>query len=312
MVMFRVNLDKTYQQIKDVEIQGATAVAEATLLALKKYGLKVPANSPEEWFSKIREAADFLRSARPTEALANNAVASVLWEKNFDKITTVAEARNRLEKAVVDFLLLISQGRDDITAFGQEVIKDRHKIFTHCHSSTVIDILIAGKKAGLQFEVFNTETRPLFQGRITAERLVKADIPVTMVKDSAAGFFLSDVSGQDYQMDIFLIGADAILKDGSVVNKIGSYGMALGAREAGVPIYIAASLLKFHPQSQIEIEQRPPTEIWNHPPRGLQILNYAFDWIPVELITGYITEQGVIDPNQLKAAVNKHCPWIKD
>lgn len=309
--MFRVNLDKTYQQIKGVEIQGATAVAEATLLALKEYGLKVPANSVEAWLGKVREAADFLRSARPTEALADNAVASVLWDKNFEKITTVAEARNRLEKEVVDFLLLINQGRDDITAFGQELIKNYHKIFTHCHSSTVVNILIAGHQSGLQFEVFNTETRPLFQGRITAERLVKAGIAVTMVKDSAASFFLSDVSGPDYQMDVFLIGADAILQDGSVVNKIGSYGMALGASQAGVPIYVAASLLKFHPESRIEIEQRPPTEIWNNPPRGLQILNYAFDRIPVELITGYITEQGVIKPNQLKAAVNKYCPWIK-
>lgn len=308
--MFRVNLEKTYQQIKDVEIQGATAVAEATLLALKKYGLRVPAKTKEEWLAKVKEAAEFLRSARPTEALADNAVQNVLWPKNFEEVETVSQARNQLEKTVVDFLLLISQAREEIAAFGQELIKDKKKIFTHCHSSTVVEILLTGKKAGLEFEVFNTETRPLFQGRITAERLIKADIPVTMVKDSAASFFLSHISGKDYQMDLFLIGADAILSDGSVVNKIGSYGMALGAREAGVPVYAAASLLKFHPSSQIEIEHRPPTEVWDHPPRGLKIINYAFDRVPADLLSGYITEQGVIKPGQLKKKVKQHCPWV--
>lgn len=308
--MFRVNLEKTYQQIKGVEIQGATAVAEATLLALKNYGLKVPAKTKEEWLSKVKEAAEFLRSARPTEALADNAVQSVLWPKNFEGVETVAQARNQLEKAVVDFLLLMSQSREEIVAFGQEVIKDKKKIFTHCHSSTVVEILLAGKQAGLEFEVFNTETRPLFQGRITAERLTKAGIPTTMVKDSAASFFLSYVSGEDYQMDLFLIGADAILNDGSVVNKIGSYGMVLGAREAGVPVYVAASLFKFHPSSQIEIEHRSPDEVWDHPPRGLKIINYAFDRVPADLLSGYITERGVVPPGDLKKAVQQHCPWV--
>lgn len=310
--MFRANLEKTYQKIKSVEIQGATAVAEATLLELKRYGLAVPAKTKDEWLEKVDRAAAKLRSARPTEALADNAARSVLWRDNFREAESVAQARNALERAVVDFLLLISRAREDIVAFGQEILKDRRQIFVHCHSSTVVDILIQGHRSGLEFQVFNTETRPLFQGRITSERLLKAGIPVTMVTDSAASFFLSPASGPDYQMDLFLVGADALLADGSVVNKIGSYGMALAAREAGLPFYAAASLLKFHPESQIEIERRCPKEVWDRPPRGLEIINYAFDRVPAEMLTGYITEQGIVAPRELKKKAEKHCPWLSN
>ncbi len=308
--MFRASLEKTYQKIKSIEIQGATAVAEATLLELKKYGSAVPAKNKKEWMEQVKKAAVRLRSARPTEALADNAVQSVLQADHFKGLENMRQVRNQLERVVVDFLSLISQGKEDISGFGQEVLVGKKKIFTHCHSSTVVGILVQGKKAGLDFEVFNTETRPLFQGQVTAEKLIKADIPTTMVTDSAAGFFISKASGDDYQMDLFLIGADAILADGSVVNKIGSYGMALAAREAGVPLYVAASLLKFHPSSQIEIERRSPEEIWNRPPKGLKIINYAFDRVPADMLTGYITDQGIIKPDELGEKIEKHCPWI--
>jgi ribose 1,5-bisphosphate isomerase len=304
--MFRASLEKTYQKIKNVEIQGATSVAEATLLELKKYALAVPAKNQEEWLDKINKAAERLRSARPTEALADNAVQYVLWSEELKNAQSVPQLRNRLEAVVVDFLCLIKQAREEIVAFGQEVIAGKKKIFLHCHSGTVVDILIAGKKAGLDFEVFNTETRPLFQGRITAERLLKAGIPVTMVTDSSAGFFLSHESGQEYEMDLFLIGADAILADGSVINKIGSYGMSLAAREASIPFYSAASLLKYHPSSEIEIEYRKPEEIWANPPKGIKLINYAFDRVPPSLLSGYITEKGVIEPKDLQKKMFQH------
>jgi len=308
--MFRASLEKTYQKIKNIEIQGATAVAEATLLELKKYGRSVPAKTKEEWLEKVQVAANRLRSARPTEALADNAVKSVLWLKNFQEIDNVIQARNCLEKEVVDFLISIARAKEDIASFGLEVLKGKKKIFTHCRSSTVVDILLAGKKAGLDFEVFNTETRPLFQGRITAQELIKADIPITMVTDSSGSFFISTSSGDEYQMDLFLIGADAILADGSIVNKIGSYGMALAAQQAKIPVYSAASLMKFHPDTEIEIEKRSSSEVWKNPPRGLNIINYAFDRIPTDMLSGYITEQGVINPEQLTDEVKKVCPWL--
>ncbi len=308
--MFRASLEKTYQKIKNIEIQGATAVAEATLLELKRYGLAVPSKNKEDWLKKINQAAQKLRSARPTEALADNAVRRVLWDENFKNTDNIAELRNQLEIAIVDFLYALSRAREEIVAFGQEVIKDKKKIFLHCHSATVVDILIRGKESGLSFEVFNTETRPLFQGRITSSRLLKAGIPVTMVTDSAAGFFISSASGEEYEMDLFLIGADAILSDGSVVNKIGSYGMALAAQEAKVPFYSAASLLKYHPHTEIEIEYRKPSEVWDYPPKGLKIINYAFDRVPAQLLTGYITEFGIIKPNELSDRAKNHFPWL--
>jgi ribose 1,5-bisphosphate isomerase len=308
--MFGPSLEKTYQKIKKVEIQGATAVAEATLLELKKYGCSLSAKNKEDWLKKVGKAADKLRSARPTEALADNAVKSVLWADHFQDIETLPQLKNQLEKEVTDFLSSIAQSKQDIACFGKTLVEGKKKVFTHCHSSTVVNILLEAKKAGYDFSVFNTETRPLFQGRVTAKRLLEAKIPVTMVTDSAGSFFVSSASGEEYHMDLFLIGADAIFSDGSAVNKIGSYGMALAAYHSGIPIYSAASVFKMHPSSEIEIERRPASELWANPPRGLEIINYAFDRIPAELLSGYITEYGIVKPMELKKLIQDKCPWL--
>jgi len=302
------NLEKTYRLIKELEIQGATSVAQAILEALGQYGQKVKAPGIEQWRSKIEEAANRLLSARPTEPMAQNGVKFLL--SNLEKVENVKQARPALGKAIEDFSLLINDAHQLLIENAQPLIQDNQNIFVHCHSSSVVDILKKGFAEDEKFEVFNSETRPLYQGRITAKELTEAGIPVTMVVDSAVPFFISSLTGSEYDMDMFLIGADALLKDGSTYNKIGSYGMSVAAEYNDVPVYVAASLLKYYPYPEVEIEVRSPEEVWENAPSEVDIINYAFDEVLQEGIEGIITEAGIIKPEQVESSVRKTYPWL--
>jgi translation initiation factor 2B subunit (eIF-2B alpha/beta/delta family) len=130
-----------------------------------------------------------------------------------------------------------------------------------------------------------------------------------MVVDSAAPFLISKESGRELMMDLVLIGCDTILPDGACFNKIGSFSIALSAHREKVPVYVAASLLKFS-REWIPIEMRREKEIWPGAPKGLEILNFAFDLVPREFISGYITEFGIIKPEHIYRTVKQHYPWL--
>ena len=181
------------------------------------------------------------------------------------------------------------------------------KVFTHCHSSTVERILIEAKKKGKKFEVYNTETRPRFQGRITAEKLAKAGIKVTHMVDSSGRQMLRDC-------DLFLIGCDSITKSGKVINKIGTESFFDAAEESSVPRYVCTNSWKFDTESTIQkdtkIEQRDPKEVWDKPPKNVKIHNPAFEKILLNKTTGVITELGVLKPRKLIRKIRKKYPYI--
>jgi ribose 1,5-bisphosphate isomerase len=181
------------------------------------------------------------------------------------------------------------------------------KVFTHCHSSTVERILIEARRQGKKFEVYNTETRPRYQGRITAEKLAKAGIPVTHFVDSAGRQMLR-------KCDLFLIGCDSITKSKKVINKIGTEAMFDAAQESKVPVYVCTNSWKFDTssttQKDTKIEQRDPREVWDKPPRKVTIYNPAFEKIDLDLTTGIITELGILKPNKLIRHIRKSYPYI--
>lgn len=304
------NLKKTYNQIKELKIQGATDVAINILLALKNYGLGLKTKNQKLWKEKINKAAKYLLSVRVTEPMAQNGVSFVLKSIKKKKPENITEAKNVFEKAIDEFLALMAKANSHIIHYGQKIVRNNNNILTHCHSELVEQILVKAKKSGKNFKVFNTETRPLFQGHITAKELLKAKIPVTMVVDSSAGFLISRYSGKELMMDKVILGADAILSDGSAINKIGSFSIGLVSSQEKVPLYIAASLLKFHPQSWIKIEQRPPQEIWPQAPKKLKIINFAFDMIPSSYIKGIICEAGIIEPSKVKKYISYFYPFL--
>ncbi|NCO23362.1 hypothetical protein GW896_01740 [Candidatus Kuenenbacteria bacterium] len=305
-----LKIKETAFRIKSLKIQGATAVARAVISALRDYGTRIQSRDLKAWQNKLSETASFLLFVRPTEPMAQNAVKFLFKEIKSGKPKNVDQAKNYLKKAVNDFLILTEDAADLIIQRAQRIIKSQDNVFTHCHSFLVEQALIQAKKIGKKFQVFNTETRPLFQGHITARSLLKAGIKVFMTTDSSSAFLISHHSGKDLMMNKILLGADAILKQGGVINKVGSFGIGLAAHYEKNPLYIVTTLLKFCPKSWIKIEERPAKEIWQKAPKKLKIINFAFDFIPAQYIKGIVCEAGIIKPNEVKRAVKRIYPWI--
>jgi translation initiation factor 2B subunit (eIF-2B alpha/beta/delta family) len=248
--------NKICKDIKSVKIQGARNIAKAALKAYKLFPTKA---------SKKK-----LLSLRPTEPLLAKALKAV-EKKPYEKVLEhFDDAQNKINKKVF------------------RLIKKNDVIYTHCHSTNVVNALIYAKKNGKKFEVYNTETRPLYQGRQTAKELKKARIPVTMFTDSAMGVALSKEQGTKKATKVFL-GADAITPKG-IINKIGSGTIAKLARQEKIPVYVIADSWKFT-RAKIPLEQRKLNEIWDRAPKGVKIKNPSFEFVPKKYIKKIITEK---------------------
>lgn len=251
------------EDIKNIKIQGARNIARE---ALKAYQL-----IPTEYSKKK------LLSSRPTEPMMHHVLK--LAEKNPYK----------------EILSHFDSAQNEINQNILKIIRSEDVIFTHCHSTNVVNALIYAKKKGKKFEVYNTETRPLFQGRKTAKELKKVKIPVTMFIDSALGIALSKEQGTK-KVDKVFLGADAITKEG-IINKVGSELVAQVAKNNKIPIYIVADSWKFT-REKIPIEQRGLNEIWDKAPRKIKIKNPAFEFIPRKYIKAIVSELGILSYNE--------------
>jgi translation initiation factor 2B subunit (eIF-2B alpha/beta/delta family) len=249
------------REIKLLKIQSATTLAKKAFYAYKL--------QPSKQIKKK------LLSLRPTEPMLENILKN---PENF----SYTELINRLD-----------ENQTRINKFVYSLIKNNSVIFTHCHASTIVRALIYSKKKGRKFEVYNTETRPRFQGRKTSKELRNAGIKVTMFVDSAALIALTknqDKEEKTKPVDLILLGADAITKKG-VVNKVGSGMFAEIANLHKIPLYIVSDSLKFS-NKKIKFEQRSPLEIWKY--RKIRLVNPAFEFIPKKYIRGIISEYGIL------------------
>ncbi len=290
-------IKQTIKDIKDLKIQGATSVARESIKALGVY------SSTNKWTLKeLKIASAKLAFARPTEPLTRNCVNWLLGKAKSK------EGRSLLNDSE-EIITSLKRSKEEIIKNGLNLVKENSIILTHCHSSTVTGILVQAHKFGKKFKVYLTETRPRYQGHITAKELVDNGIDAAMMTDSQAVFV---VSNEDkIKIDFVVVGADAINKDGSALNKVGSYGLSLSAKVAKVPFYVTATILKFSP-TEIPIEIRSSKEVWEGKPEKLNILNLAFDKIPALNITSYITEFGLIKPDIVIKTAEKEYPWIFD
>jgi ribose 1,5-bisphosphate isomerase len=307
-------LNQTWKQIKDIKIQGATNVARAVAEALGDYAQTIDPKSRAYFNQKIILAGRYLLSARLTEPMADNAVEYIVYALDQDEDVAPEKLKNVVASAVKKFLKLMEVSEERLVRHGELLVKNGMKIMTHCHSSTVLKVLEKAKKRGKKFEVFQTETRPLMQGHKTAKDLLKMGIKDTLIVDSAAPYLLSEMTGEDFDIDMVIIGADAISADGSAVNKIGSYSIASAASRLGIPVYIATQALKINEDAKniqaVKIEKRDADEVWLEAPKGLKIFNPAFDKIPAKYITGIITEFGIVKPNKFFSLVKSKYPFI--
>ena len=298
------------QEVKSVAVQGATSVADATLHEFVRYVFQNEPRTHKD-IADLRGIAHELGLLRPTEPLTRNLLQFFLQQIRKTKLSkTINTWTAQVEQAQGEVEYLSRQALAAVTFHGAKLVHAGDTIFTHCHSSVAENILTAAHRANKRFTVYHTETRPLYQGRVTDTKLRAAHVRTIMVADSAAAFLISDHSGDDVSVDWVLLGADSVARDGSVLNKVGSFGIALAAYDSKLPVYVAASLLKMDWLGQSRIEMRNGMELWPNAPKSAQILNYAFDRVPAHYITGVVTEFGILPPSKLAATVRAKYPWL--
>lgn len=291
--------------ISELKIRGAPAIGVAGAYAVALGALGVEAKSRDEFLKRLRGISQTIVNTRPT---AKNLFLAI------ERMQGVAEAGKDVEqikKALVDKAVKIhaeeAEAIRKLSQLGAELIKDGFAILTHCNAGplattgygTALGVIKYAREQGKKVKVFVTETRPLLQGaRLTTWELKKAGIPFTLITDSMAGYFISRG-----EIDCVMVGADRIAANGDTANKIGTYTLAVLARENGVPFYVAAPTTTLDPTlasgDEIPIEQRSPEEVTHIQgvslaPDGTQAANPAFDVTPHRYLTAIITEKGII------------------
>jgi len=264
--------NKIVRDIKAVKIQGANNIAKSALYA---YSLL-----------KTKKAKEKLISARPTEPLLFHAL----------------EYFTSGKLSYCEILNHFSYVQDKINKYVFSLIKNNDVIMIHCHSTAVVKALIYAKKKRKKFEVYNTETRPLFQGRKTSQELSKAGIKVTMFADNAIDIALEKKQGTK-KVDKVFFGTDAIL-DKFIINKTGTGAIAEIANYHKIPVYVLADSWKYYPH-KIKIEERNVNEIWNKAPKNIRIRNPAFELVERKHIKSIISEFGILSYDNFLNRVKK-------
>lgn len=267
------SLEKTVKDIKSMKIRSAREIATVALRTIRKITKK------KRFGKEFKRACKLLVKARPTAVVLHNVIKTIEKEKSIE---------------TMDKLLYYLENIGNLIGFlNYKIIKNNSTILTHCHSRDVVDFLKITKEKGRKFNVIATETRPLYQGLITAKELSAARIPVTYIIDSAAGFFVKDINAM-------IFGCDAIRKEG-IVNKIGTYPLAVLAKDNKIPVYFVGGTIKLDRRKKIIIEERSSEEIISRKKlRGTKICNPAFDITPWKYISAVITEKGILKSVQVK------------
>lgn len=299
-----MDLKKTINDIVSLRIQGAHNVSKASIFALREAALKSKAKTPLFFIHELNVIKNSLFKTRPTEPLMRNCLNYVMDGIKFKDVGEIKKVVEQRSKEAIEHT---EKAEETIAEFGANKIKNGMVIFTHCHSSTVINILKKAKRQGVNFEVRNTETRPNLQGRITAKELADEGIKVTHFIDSAARLALK-------KADIFLFGADAITSEAKIINKIGTELFLEAAVRYGIPSYCCSDSWKFDPATTFGfeevIEKRFAEEVWKNPPKGVKISNYVFEMVNPDLVTGVISELGIYNPSTFVEEVRRKYKWM--
>jgi ribose 1,5-bisphosphate isomerase len=300
-------IHSTAEKIHKLQVQGARNIAIAAVKAIQRMAEQTKAKNKAAFLAELKEAQSIFSASRETEPLMRNAIHWIITQAQ----TANTEKVDKLSQVVVSsasqFLKDLETSREQTAEIGAKRILDGSVVFTHCHSSTVTRLLAKAKADGKNFKVICTETRPAFQGRITAREMLELGVETTFIVDSAARTFMGNV-------DVVIVGADGITSEGNVVNKIGSSAIAVLAHEARVPFYVVSELLKFDPATVSgeceKIEQRSPAEVWSEAPAKLLVRNPAFDVTPNRYIHGLICEEGIIAPQSIVQVMQRRYPWV--
>ncbi len=299
--------------IRSMVVRGAPAIGCAAAYGVALEALKLQNANAVEFSKGMESAYEVLAASRPTAA-------NLFWA--IDRMRSRISEIQGSPKEIADILLLEAHEvlREDIEinqtmgSFGEKLIEDGSNVLTHCNAGalataghgTALGVIRSAIEAGKNVSVIADETRPFLQGaRLTAWEMVQEDIPVTLISDNMSGHLMSNG-----EVDVIVVGTDRVAANGDVANKIGTYMLAVLAKRHNIPFYVACPLstidLSINDGSDIPIEERPTDEVTGYrdnqwAAEGVMVRNPAFDVTPAELVTGLITEKGVIkSPNTNK------------
>lgn len=316
---------KTFKEmgiaIKDMLVRGAPAIGIAGA-----YGMALAAQEfseikdKEKFIAELEKAGEYLISTRPTAVNLSWAVKKQLsyvkcleYEHVYDLVASLTDNAIIIHREDIYINKKIGE-------YGAEVVPKGATILTHCNAGalatggygTALGVIRSAFEKDSTIKVFADETRPRQQGaKLTVWELITDNIPVTLITDGMCGYFMSKG-----QIDMVVVGADRIAANGDTANKIGTYTVAIAAREHNIPFYVAAPLstidMSILSGAEIEIEERSHDEVTHIngqriTPEGVNIINPSFDVTPAKYIAGIITEVGILKPNyqdSIKKAFN--------
>jgi len=286
------------EEIKSDKVHGASQLARQAVEVLKMAAERSQADNLNEFQLEQREVGERLMSARPAMAPVSNIVARLLKaisqkSVEMDLPSIRCFTISRADEVIKESLQAIAQ----IAQYGSELITDGDRIMTHSYSSTVVAVLKEAFTKYRDVEVITTRSGPGRTGEKIAQELEYYGIPVTFIDDAAMGLYLSTVSK-------VVVGADRVCADGKVINGIGTYQLALAAKMAGIPFYVFCETLKFDPRlkgDEVDLEEKDTSEVvgLGRLPPKVRVRNPYFDITPLELVTGIVTENGLLTPEKV-------------
>ncbi|MEM3013277.1 MAG: S-methyl-5-thioribose-1-phosphate isomerase [Candidatus Bathyarchaeia archaeon] len=302
--------EQVAQALKEMKIRGAPLIGVATAYGLALTAHHSKALNRKDFMCELEFAAETIRNTRPTAV-------NLFWavDRILKKARETRGGIDNLKKAIITEALRMADEDVEVNRrigkHGATLINDGDVILTHCNAGslatveygTALAVVRAAWEEGKRIKVFADETRPLLQGaRLTVFELMRDNIPVTLITDNMAGYVMSKGL-----INKVIVGADRIVRD-AVINKIGTYAVAVLAHENNIPFYVAApsSTFDFSKSAKdVVIEERNPEEVTRIgtetiAPEGVQVMNPAFDITPMRYVTAMIREDGIITSKELK------------
>jgi len=300
------NSDDVASAIKEMKLRGAPLIGVAAAYGLALTAFHSKAEKRDDLMKELKMSAEVLRKTRPTAV-------NLFWA--IDRVMKMAQETLGTKEALAEAVVAEAQRMADedvmvnrkMGKYGSKLIEDGDVVLTHCNAGslatvdygTALGVVRGAIEEGKNVKVIACETRPRLQGaRLTCYELMRDGIPVTLIADTMVGYVMSKGL-----VDKVVVGADRIVRD-AVLNKIGTYNVAVLAFEHGIPFYVAAPMSTMDQSSTSEdaiIEERSPNEVTNVrseriAPEGVKVLNPAFDITPLEYVDAVITEEGILTP----------------
>ncbi len=303
-------LESLWEAIKSLRVRGAPAIGVSAAYGAVLAAMLSKKNDPKEFAEEVKQGCDYLATSRPTAV-------NLFWaldrmKRKVDEVATqpLKDQREALLEEARAIDVENTEVCERLSIAGAELLGQQAQVITHCNAGglacgnyygTALGVILKAAEHGKKIGVYVDETRPLLQGsRLTAFELMKAGVEATLICDNMAGHVMKTKG-----LDAVIFGADRIAANGDTANKIGSYSLAVLAKEHGIPVYVAAPLstvdFSLASGDEIPIEERESVEVagWQTTrtaPANVKVYNPAFDVTPAKYIAAIICEEGVLYP----------------